>query len=605
MKIQSLSPDVVDQIAAGEVVERPAHLVKELVENSLDAGATQIEIEVNEGGRFVHLSDNGRGIPEGELSLALARHATSKIQNTSDLWSLKSFGFRGEALASISSVSRLSLTSKPEGQSKAFKLESEFGQVSSPSPSGGGQGTRIQVKDLFSNVPARLKFLKSEAAELSQVKNVLKALAMSNPQVQFKIKSQSKILYFWPACEHVSERVQQVLEQKEMFYGEIEIGTYKARVVLGSPKNVLRQSRQMWIFVQGRWVQDRSLQAAVMEGYRNLLMHGEFPIAAVFVECDPEDIDVNIHPTKSLVKFREPNKAFKVTVEAVRKVLSESPWVPSSTTASDFKMRVETLPSESLKFSDGALERVQYSKKSFHTPEKAPSPFQVRETLKMYSPTPSRETPPPAPEIEVESPSAGSSKKFWSRLHVLGQAHLTYILAQDADKLYLIDQHAAHERVAFESLMAAWQGGRIDVQSFLVPLVLDFEAPHVEALVSLVEDFKKLGVSLDAMGPESIAVSAAPSLLSEKALSKALDLAGREVLEKGGSFALEKLVADLCATMACHSVIRAGQALSVEEMQALLQQMDEFPFSSFCPHGRPVSVEYSFARIEKEFGRIV
>lgn len=590
MKILQLAPEVIDQIAAGEVVERPAHLIKELVENSLDAGANELEIEVDDGGRSVSVTDNGRGIDASELPLALARHATSKIKNSSDLWSLNSFGFRGEALASIASVCRLALTSRTTDAPTAHRVDGEFGQFSAVEKSGGSVGTKIQIRDLFANVPARLKFLKSEAAELTQIKTVLKALAMGHPEVQFRVKSKGKVLFFWPACDSKLKRVLQVLEQKEMYAGTCEMGTYKAEVVLGSPKDIVRQSRQIWVFVQGRWVQDRSLQAAVMEGYRNLLMHGEFPVAAVFLNCDPEDIDVNIHPTKSQVKFREANKAFKVTVEAVRKVLNESPWIPKSSTAPVSFPSFTSQASEPLKFNEKEMQRVQYSTKSF--------PLATPKTeISLQS--------NPSPQPLVLKEEAKHYSKFWSRLHVLGQADLTYIMAQDSEKLYLIDQHAAHERIGFESLMAAWRGGRIDVQSFLVPLTLDFEAPQVEALLSVRDELLQLGVSLESMGPETVAVSAAPSLLSEKALSKAMDQVGREVLEKGGSFAMEKVIADLCATMACHSVVRAGQALSLQEMQSLLEQMDEFPFSSFCPHGRPVSIEYPFSRIEKEFGRIV
>ncbi|MCB0412108.1 MAG: DNA mismatch repair protein MutL, partial [Bdellovibrionales bacterium] len=359
-------------------------------------------------------------------------------------------------------------------------------------------------------------------------------------------------------------------------------------------------SMQIWIFVQGRWVLDRSLQAAVMEGYRNLLMHGEFPLVALFVSLDPEDIDVNIHPTKSQVKFVDPRGIFSACVSCIRNAHEKAPWLkPTQAPRSNF---MESVASSSLSFQQPEFQNISFKTKY---PNNDFGTSSVRETLRTYSQGRAFERSESEPEPEVPAPSVeASSTSYWSRFQVLGQAHLTYILAQDEEKLYLIDQHAAHERVAFERLMAAWKGGKIEVQNYLVPLVLDLEASDCESLLGVKEDLAKLGVHISSMGPSSLAIEAAPPMLSEKALSIALEKMASEINEQGGSYSLERAIADLCATMACHSVVRAGQSLSFEEMKSLLQQMDEFPLSSFCPHGRPVCVEYPFARIERDFGRI-
>ncbi|MCB0408139.1 MAG: DNA mismatch repair endonuclease MutL [Bdellovibrionales bacterium] len=624
MEIHVLAPEVIDQIAAGEVVERPAHLVKELVENSIDAGADEIEVQVEQGGRWVKVRDNGRGISRASLPLSLARHATSKISNSSDLWGLSSYGFRGEALASIAAVSRLTLITKMKDQ-KGHQLISEFGKARDVEEVGADFGTTVIIEDLFSNVPARLKFLKSDSAEITQIKNVLKAMALAYPNINLKVRSNNKLIYFWAKTESLKERAEQILEKNPLYFGDAEVEGVRAQVCISAPNETTGNSRQIWLFAQKRWVQDRSLQAAIMDGYRNLLMHGEFPYAVAWVNCDPEEIDVNIHPTKSQVKFLKANNAFRAVNRAVREVLEKAPWVKETigttpTYRPENELRLEkSTNSESLRFQDEAFQKTNYSKKDFAFTKN--ENMSVMETLKTYSPISKRqykddneldrylETEKTYNEEKVilteNVAETTSGTKLWSRLDILGQADLTYIVAQNEKALLLVDQHAAHERVAFETLMSAWKGGKLDIQNYLVPLVVDLENEKVEALISQKDDIEKLGVHIEQMGPESIAVNAAPTLLKEKALVQALHLLADEMMDRGGSFALEKVIGDICATLACHSVVRAGQALSKDQMRALLEQMDEFPLSSFCPHGRPVYVEYPFSKVEKDFGRIV
>ncbi len=600
-KIKLLPPEVIDQIAAGEVVERPAHLVKELVENSLDAGATQIEVEFAQGGRWIRVEDNGQGMAPEDLKWALSRHATSKIHRSDDLWALQSFGFRGEALSAIAAVSRLQIVSRPPQATQGFQIRSDWGQLSDLMPSGAEVGTRVVVEDLFANVPARLKFLKSEAAEHQQIKNVLKALALAFPQVQFRILQKGKLLHYWPAQKQALDRVQEVLEPSgALFWVEAQDLSIQVRAALSPPHLTAATSRQIWLFAQRRWVQDRSLQAAVMESYRNLLMHGEYPIAAVWVDVDPEDIDVNIHPTKSQVKFRRPQDVFRVVMQSLRRALEKAPWVGEITQAS---AGLRSLTQESSSRNLQVKEALgTYSARSFSDPEFFRTQYPRRPELKLRESGPASQ---PSPGAETQSPSASSALGRWASLQVVGQSHLTYIVAQSEKAVVFIDQHAAHERVVFERLMAAWRGQKIDLQRFLVPLVVDMEAALVEALMSQSADLAKLGVLVEQAGPESVAIVEAPSLLEGRGLSEALLNMAREVQDQGGSFAVEKVVADLCATMACHSVIRAGQALGRAQMEQLLREMDEHPLSSFCPHGRPVFVEYPVAELEKDFGRKV
>lgn len=617
MSIQILSAEVVDQIAAGEVVERPSHLVKEIVENSLDAGATRVHVEFSQGGRFVKVIDDGKGMTPEDLPKSLERFATSKISKSEDLWRLQTFGFRGEALASISAVSHLTITSRRKGMEQAHQLVSEFGRKTNSDPVGGSEGTTVLIEKLFENTPARLKFLKSDAAEHSSIKTTLKAMALSHFQVEFRLQENGKLIAYWPACKTLRERVEQVLEVKPLYEGFAQRENVKAHAIFADPHHVAKTSKNIWLFAQNRWIQDRGLQAAVMEAYRSLLMHGEYPIAAVFVETDADAIDVNIHPTKSQVKFQNSSLAFRAVQASLREALEKAPWMEGKIPAAQPVTYAKPMPADTtsapLRFSDPEFERAQYAKKDFiwQGPLKIDPPpvtlreltaaAESREDFVASAAVASATAPTPLSEVPRVEVTAG----VWSSLEVLGQANQTYIVCQARDRIVFVDQHAAHERVAYEKLMSAWKGGRIDVQDFLFPLALDLSPEKVEALMALEKEIQKLGVHIEALGPGTVGVKAAPLIIKESILSSVLDKVASESVEQGGSYSLEKAIGDICATMACHSVVRAGQTLSAEQMKNLLREMDQFPLSSFCPHGRPVSVDYLFYKLEKDFGRIV
>lgn len=595
--IEKLPSDVIDQIAAGEVVERPSHLAKELIENSLDAGATVIEIEFSDGGRTLQVTDNGDGIRKGDLEKALDRHATSKIKKTDDLWKLATYGFRGEALASIAAVSELSLSSKTAEDLVGYQIDSSFGNRSSIEKVGGTQGTRVHVRNLFGNVPARLKFMKSASSEGTQIKNVVKAMALAFHHVEFRLVQEKELILVYPKAENRKQRAEQVLEVSPLYVGEATREGVTCFSVFADPHQVAKTSKNIWLFAQNRWIQDRGLQAAVMEAYRNLLMHGEFPYCVSWVETAPENIDVNIHPTKSQVKFLDASLAFRAVQASVRDTLEKAPWVPAGVNRQEMNVvsaqpEIESLSLASLAL-DSSFERTQFQKKEWN----------LQETTRAYQE--SRREVSPSVDFTRTPELVERTRGYWSQLEVLAQANLTYILTQGSEGLVFVDQHAAHERVMFERLMKAWHGGKIEAQEYLFPLAIDLAPDKVEAIVATADSLRKLGIEIEQLGPGTLGIRSAPLMLKEKALVQALEKMAHEIVDLGGSFSVEKQVTDLVATMACHSAIRAGQSLSAEEMQSLLESMDEFPLSSFCPHGRPVSVKYSFLQLEKDFGRLV
>lgn len=636
--IQVLDQKVIDQIAAGEVVERPSHLVKELVENALDAGAGQIIIELFDGGRKIILSDNGMGMSKEDLPLALQRFATSKISNIDDIWKLNSFGFRGEALASIASVSELKLTSRKKGASEAFSVSSLFGHVFPVEEASLVSGTQIIVDKLFENVPARLKFLKTDSAELGQIKMMLKALALAHPQIEFQIKENGKLIHFWQPQPNLLDRVKIVLEEKKVFSHSVDKNGFKIEFVYSDPSAVFRTSRNIWIFVQNRYVQDRAIQAALMESYRSLLMHGEYPLVVLKLHVPSEFVDVNVHPTKSQVKFQDSSIVYRLVHSTLRQTLETAPWslhqaqkieTHSGSSSTREFYSAPNPPSSSEKadssgmsmsayqggFRDRAFETTQYRKKEINlstlgflaqsreefvpTLRESPAGMPASDSLS------GAQAVEPSSDVLNAERNKSSNSGFWGQLEVIGQLHLTYIVAQSGDQLFLVDQHAAHERVRFETLMEMWKGGqdKLEIQEFLFPQVLDLSAEQVQALENFLPEFEKFGLRFEMMGPTSIGITAAPSMLEKVSFQSLFDEISSQIVDRGGSFRFDEKVVDLCATWACHSVVRAGQALSVAEMRALLSEMDQFPLSEYCPHGRPVYVKMAQAEIERLFGR--
>lgn len=605
MSIQVLDKNVIDQIAAGEVVERPAHLVKELIENSLDARATAIEVHFENSGRNVEIIDNGIGIPGSDLGLALERHATSKISKFDDIWCLSSYGFRGEALASISAVSDFEMVSRVSDSETAYCLSSQFGKRQPTVETSSPIGTHLRISNLFENVPVRLRFLKSSSYEQGLIKQVVKAMALSQPGVEFKVYENRKLIYFYPKVTLLSERAQSVLNSKQNFFFEMKDGGYRIQCVFSSPYQVEKNTKNIWLFVQNRWVQDKVMVAAILESYQNLLMHGEYPQVVLKMEVPPEQVDVNIHPTKSQIKFLNSQLIYRMIYRSLRHEIEKAPWKkeelsPSNDLLHEIKPAVSSARFDQKtnqgfdqivsqnKLPQFEFERKQYQQKDFS--------FQQREVALQKN----------SPWVQIEKFENQLTSMFsWASLHVVGQINLTYIVCQDEQKMVLVDQHAAHERVLFEKLKAQYQENNIEIQNLLIPLSLDLESDQIEVLNQHDKDLKKLGVYFEFLGPGTIGIVALPAVLKEGSAVELVRKFVEEVKDLGGSFVFEKKLNDLIASMSCHSAIRAGQALSRDEMQKLLIQMDEYPLSSFCPHGRPVNVEFPFKQIERDFGRIV
>ncbi len=601
-KISYLNKQVIDQIAAGEVVERPSHLVKELIENSVDAGATKIEVRFDDGGRNIVVQDNGVGISGADLELALDRHSTSKISEYEDIWNLSSYGFRGEALASISAVADFEIVSRRVDSETAHRIQSRFGDKTMVMPTQSPVGTLVRVSQLFENTPVRIKFLKTAGYEHSLIKQVVKALALINYKVEFKVYDSQKLVFQIPVAGTLLERAQWLFGSDKVFSTKHEVDGFEIEIAYMSPYDVEKNGKNIWIFAQNRWVQDKMIQSSIMEAFKNLLMHGEYPRVVLTINCPKDFVDINIHPTKSQVKFVDSQKVFKLVYSTLENALSVGPWKNmvsangaqageanreneawSSRPYSEVSLGSASQPS----FKDPQLFSAQFQKKSF--------PLDDRNRSTPWDLLASR-------PVDVQVPVVG--ERYWRQYQVIGQIDLTYIVCQGADKMVLVDQHAAHERVLFEKLLAQFRAGTVTVQNLLIPISMDFDPVQIESLLRHQEQISKIGIQWEQTGPSSICILGVPMQIKENAVLTLLNQFINEAENVSTSYVFENRVKDFVATLACHSAIRAGQSLSVLEMETLLSEMDEFPLSSFCPHGRPVNLEFSFKYLEKEFGRI-
>lgn len=608
-EIKLLESSVVDQIAAGEVVERPSHLIKELIENSIDAGSDKIQITLWNGWQNLLVKDNGKGMSARDLAKCLLRHATSKITNTEDLWKLSSFGFRGEALSSISSVSEVLIKTISKKTNKAQQLKCSFGKMGLVEESKMDIGTEVLVENLFSNVPARLKFLKTEGAEVSSIKQTVKAMALCHPQVEFSLRIENEIVLFYQKRNSLFDRNIDILSDKIsakfLHFTEAQQDSLKLKIIYSSPKETVKSSKSIWIFVQNRWIQDRMITSAFMEAYKNLLMHHEYPVGAIYLELPADQVDINVHPTKSQVKFVNSSDVYKFVLKTLRSDLEKSRWLEVGSQISQnvkpyFNFNFEE--SKNIKLNDSTAKSNQQSHQEqiiLSTEKYSKNLYQTKNHFQDVVVSKAQDV--------VLKPNEEPAHRvtYWSNFQVLAQLNLTYIVCQNENQFILVDQHAAHERVNFEKLMKSYKEDRFDIQNLLMPISVDVTTEEDDFLQNNVLDFVKLGIDIEKTGPNLWCLKSHPSFLKESAVIKALTSLLNNYKNNPSTFFIEKTVADTFATMACHSSIRAGQSLSIDQMQELLTNMDEYPLSSFCPHGRPVSVEWSWYEIEKKFGRIV
>jgi len=594
-KVRVLPPALADQIAAGEVVERPASVVKELVENALDAGARRIDVEIEGGGRrLVRVVDDGSGMDADDARLALRRHATSKIVSADDLWGLRTFGFRGEALPSIAAVSRLTLATRPPDAAAGFKLTVEAGVETDAREAGIPVGTQVEVRDLFFNTPARAKFGKSEATETANVSEALLRLALANPAAHLRLRVSGRVAMDLPPHRDAAERVRAALARRgagALHEVDGEEGGCRVRAFLAGPDESTNTTRNTFLFVGGRFVRDRNLLHALGLGYGPLLEKGRYPMAALFLDVPGADVDINVHPQKLEVRFARAQEVYAAVRHVVGAAIARAPWLR---TTDDRPMRTFTQPPRLEMAGAAGARPVRMGAAALALPRAAQSALPLR-ALDLDDDVFG------APDADAApSPAA---PRFFADLSYVGQVHRTYLVCEAPDELILIDQHAAHERVAYARLRAAHARKQMARQQLLFPIPIEVGEAAVAALEA--DDvLGGLGFEVTREGPAAILLRAVPEPLKD-ADPKPLIRELLSALVDGTPLRAGELdrVDHLLATIACHSVVRAGDVLSRTEALALLGQLDAVDLRSHCPHGRPVLLRLPLGEIERRFGR--
>jgi len=587
MPIRLLSSEVASQIAAGEVIERPASVVKELLENSLDAGAHTITITVEEAGKkLIEIADDGLGIPSAELDLAVSRHATSKLVRSEDLFSILTLGFRGEALASIGSVSRMTVTSRVKKEQEGARLKVEGGKNGKPTKVGATVGTTIRVEDLFYNVPARLKFLKADVTERRAIDSLVTRYALAYPDKRFKL-SEGKSVTLQTSGDgdrrSILASLYGVDVAKQMLEVLAEEEGYRLMGFV-SPVSLTRSNRkEITFFINGRWVQAISLNTALLQAYHTLLMVGRYPMTALFLEINPNDVDVNVHPAKAEVRFKDQDKVFSFVQRSVRKALLAYSPVPN--VAPSLWGATRTAPSES-RSSVGLDWAVGHD-------EVIESPLQ-RERAEGEGAVSGQQS--------TVSFSQQSTFERIPLMRLIGQIGATYLVAEGPDGLYLVDQHAAHERVLFEKLMAQHEMKKIPSQSLLTPAVVTIPPQSAQLLRTQLPVLNHFGFDVEEFGPNTFQVRAMPALFMGSDPAVALRAIVEDFEEDEAPLQNElekKLAARVCKRMA----VKAGQALSNDEQRALLTDLEACDSPRTCPHGRPTMIHLSVDMLERQFGR--
>lgn len=584
MTIRVLSPDLVSQIAAGEIIERPASIAKELVENSLDAGAGRIEIAIEGGGvRRLTVTDDGSGIAREELALALTPHATSKLEAAPGLEQIASFGFRGEALASIAQVARVCLVSRTPGDASGWRLEAADGRgEGEPAPAAHPPGTTVEVEELFYSVPARRKFLRREATEAAHVGEAVRRLALAHPAVGFRFRRGPRVALDAPPGT-AADRVRAVLGADfadNVLAVEHAAGPLKITGWVERPVHAAGRADPQYLYVNQRWVRDRALAHAILDAYRDVLFHGRQPAWVLAIEMPPDRVDVNVHPAKNEVRFRDRQAVYGAVRQAVADALAGTRPAPDAGPAPVRRKTASPRP------------QPEPRNASFDWTALA-----VGETAADY--VPPAPGPEPRAEGEAEAPPPGGLGR------ALGQLGTLYIVAETEDGLALVDTHAAHERVLFEKLKAAWDaGGRTAAQTQLVPTEVRLDPVAIERLFEAEELLQRLGFELDRLSPDAVAVRAVPAVLERvepavlvRELAEALD--NEAAGETFVAAAADRVLADV----ACRAAVRSGRRLTVPEMNALLRRMEATPRADQCNHGRPTWIRLSIADLDRLFRR--
>ncbi|MEL7612094.1 MULTISPECIES: DNA mismatch repair endonuclease MutL [Halomonadaceae] len=627
-RIQVLDPRLANQIAAGEVVERPSSVTKELIENAIDAGSQRIEVEIEQGGaRLIKVRDDGIGIGEEDLPLALARHATSKIGSLEDLEGVSSLGFRGEALASISSVSRLELISNAEDDPRhGWRVVAEGrGMEARVTPAPHPRGTSVGVRDLFFNTPARRKFLRTEKTEFAHVEEAFRRQALSRYDIAWVLRHNQKVIHQLPAGHSAAARERRIASLlgknfiEHARYIEREAGGIRLSGWVGLPTHSRSQADQQYFFVNGRVVRDRLVAHAVRQAYRDVLFNGRHPVFVLYLELDPDVVDVNVHPTKHEVRFRDGRMVHDFLYSSLHHSLASAKPAESAE-EHDAEVADTSGASPQGEASEMGAEQPRWQQQGIaltHSPDRHPGAERVRRFMQGYQALhPNHEetllTPQPSPPSERGSevreaplampdndPTAPPPLGF-----ALGQLHGIYILAQNAEGLVLVDMHAAHERIVYERMktqLAAAKG--LDAQPLLVPVSIAASRAEVATAESEQEAIAKLGIELDIAGPETLLVRQLPALLAQADPEALVRQMLEELARYGRTHQVEARVHELLSTMACHGSVRANRRLTIDEMNALLRDMERTERSDQCNHGRPTWTQMGLKALDRLFLR--
>jgi DNA mismatch repair protein MutL len=616
MPIRRLPPETVNRIAAGEVIERPASAVKELVENALDAGATRIEIQADGGGLSrILVADDGKGIPQDELPLAIERHATSKLEADDagdvDLLRIHTLGFRGEALPSIGSVARLSIASRARGAEGAFVVAVEGGQVrpTAPAPFPGPNGARVEVRDLFFATPARLKFMKSERAEAMAISEEIRRQAMAHEAVGFTLTLDGRTTLRLPAepagdegrLRRLAALLGREFEDNALLIDQSREGL-RLSGYAGLPTYSRGNAAHQYLFVNGRPVRDRLLQGAIRGAYADFLARDRHPAAALYLDLDPLLVDVNVHPAKAEVRFRDPALVRGLIVGALRHALAGAGHRASTTVATDALSGFQPGVHPGGGAQAWSPPRPSAAGYSGWTGWAAPAAAaQVLPGLN--EPSARVEAPPPLPAPDPFAGPAAEADIDRPLGAARAQLHANYIVAQTRDGLVIVDQHAAHERLVYERMKAQMAAGSVTRQALLAPEVVELDPAEAERVTTRADELAELGLVVEAFGGGAVLVRETPALLGAVDVQGLVRDIADDLSEHGAALSLKERLAEVCGTMACHGSVRSGRVLSAPEMNALLRQMEATPHSGQCNHGRPTYVELKLGDLERLFGR--
>ncbi len=598
-QIKILPEILSNKIAAGEVVERPASVVKELIENSLDAKSKKIIIEAENGGRsMIRVSDNGVGMNHDDALLSIERYATSKIFTDRDLFSIDTLGFRGEALPSIASVSRFSLVSRNELLDVGTKIYVEGGKVKKVEQIGAPAGSMITVKQLFYNTPARRKFLKTVNTEMGHIADTVAALALCRPDVHFELHHNSKMVKNWLPTSDPVDRAADVLGKDiraDLYPLDcIEDGSMSIYGQIASPRITRSTFKGVYIYVNGRVVRDRVIRHALMEGYAQRLMKTRFPVAVLFINVPFDQVDVNVHPTKNEVRFIRQKEVHDLVKRAVLEILRQADqpaWGPrKSKDSNSIPERPQVAEQASGYRGIGWSASLEWEGEQPETSNQHRA-FNIQQRVSSIQ--------HPAIQTPIWE------KKRFTDLRIIGQLHSTYILCESKDMLFLIDQHAAHERIAFEQLKKRSKGMKTAAQRLLIPETIDVGYLEAKMLASLIPQFEKFGLEVEHFGGNTFVVKSVPDILSGRPVKPVIMEIVEKMIKTGFAPGLEKAMDEFLISLACHSVIRANQSLTEVQIKSLIEQLENCENPSHCPHGRPTWIKWTIKDLEKSFGRIV